>query len=173
MSLVFGRFRLLMPLLLNCYFAGHGSLPDVLKAGVFSEFASLKTVNGLPGSRPKKQTGPLADSKRAIETHNATKLNDAWRRWLKSGQRNPPVAIRRHRARQGSKKIIGIVGTIRRSATLICFPQCKNLGWQTHPPGQPPGRSSDTSGLGTITRAGAVSMGAPHLSIVRMHLDLT
>jgi hypothetical protein len=78
-----------MPLLLNRYFAGHGSLPDVLKAGVFSEFAALKTVNGLPGSRPKKQTGPLADSKRAIETHNATKLNDAWRRWLKSGQRNP------------------------------------------------------------------------------------
>jgi hypothetical protein len=48
-----------------------GSLPDVLKAGVFSEFASLKTVNGLPGSRPKKQTGPLADSKRAIETEVA------------------------------------------------------------------------------------------------------
>ena len=32
-----------------------GSLPDVLKAGVFSEICALKTVNGLPGSRPKKQ----------------------------------------------------------------------------------------------------------------------
>jgi len=38
------------------------------------------------------------------ETHNATRLNNAWWRWFKSGQRNPPVTICRRRPCQGSLK---------------------------------------------------------------------
>jgi hypothetical protein len=40
----------------------------------------------------------------------------------------------------------------------------KNLVWQTHPPGQPPSRSSDTSGLSAAPCAGAVSFGRPRCS---------
>jgi hypothetical protein len=35
-------------------------------------------------------------------THNATKLNNAWWRWFKPGQRNPPVEICLHDVHQGS-----------------------------------------------------------------------
>jgi hypothetical protein len=40
-----------------------------------------------------------------------------------------------------------MAGTIRGLATCPRAHECKNIGWQTHPPGQPPSRSSDTSGL--------------------------
>jgi hypothetical protein len=56
-SLVFGGFRLLMPLLFNRYFAGHSSLPDVLKAGVFSEICA--PFNRQMVSRFPNQTGQL------------------------------------------------------------------------------------------------------------------
>src|ERR1700732_3550057 len=36
----------------------------------------------------------LADSKQVTEMHNATKLNSCWWRWIRSGQRNPPVMIK-------------------------------------------------------------------------------
>ena len=48
-----GRFRLLMPVLFYGYFAGHGSLPDVLKAGVFSEICAYKIIHRPAGSSPK------------------------------------------------------------------------------------------------------------------------
>jgi hypothetical protein len=35
-------------------------------------------------------------------THNATKLNNAWWRWFKPGQRNPTVEICLHDVHQGS-----------------------------------------------------------------------
>src|SRR5713226_4980964 len=38
------------------------------------------------------------------ETHNATRLNNAWWRCVKSGQRNPPVTVCLHRPCQGSCK---------------------------------------------------------------------
>src|ERR1700676_5018379 len=50
-----------------------------------------------------------------------------------------------------------MAGTIRGLATCPHAHECKNIGWQTHPPGQPPSRSSDTSGLSAPPCAGAVS----------------
>src|SRR6267154_1642964 len=54
-GLAHGRFRLLMPLLFNRYFAGHGSLPDVLKAGVFSEIRiqNYQTTVRVPAQNSK------------------------------------------------------------------------------------------------------------------------
>src|ERR1700704_5884288 len=52
-GLAHGRFRLLMPLLFNRYFAGHGSLPDVLKAGVFSEIRAYRIIKRPSGFQPK------------------------------------------------------------------------------------------------------------------------
>jgi hypothetical protein len=40
-SVALGGFGLLMPVLFNRYFAGQSSLPDVLKAGMFSENYAL------------------------------------------------------------------------------------------------------------------------------------
>ena len=47
-----------------------------------------------------------------------------------------------------------MAGTIPGLASWIFLPQCKNLVWQTRPPGQPPSRSSDTSGLSVVLRWG-------------------
>src|SRR3981189_3117778 len=40
-----------------------------------------------------------------------------------------------------------MAGTIHGLATCPRAHECKNIGWQTHPPGQPPSRSSDTAAL--------------------------
>ncbi len=55
LSLVFGGFRLLMPLLFNRYFASHGWLPDVLKAGVCSEIPRIKIIKRPTGFQLKNQ----------------------------------------------------------------------------------------------------------------------
>src|SRR3979409_2607455 len=47
-----------------------------------------------------------------------------------------------------------MAGTIHGLASWIVSPECKNLVWKTHPPGQPPSRSSDTSGLSVVLRWG-------------------
>ena len=47
-----------------------------------------------------------------------------------------------------------MAGTIHGLASWIVLPECKNLVWPTHPPGQPPSRSSDTSGLSVVLRWG-------------------
>ena len=47
-----------------------------------------------------------------------------------------------------------MAGTIRGLAIWIFSPECKNVGWQTHPPGPAPSRSSDTSGLSVVLRWG-------------------
>ena len=52
-GLAFGHFRLLKTLLFNRYFAGHGSLPVVLKAGMFSEICAYKIIQGPAGFGPE------------------------------------------------------------------------------------------------------------------------
>jgi len=46
---------LLMPLLFNRYFASHGWLPDVLKAGVCSEIPRIKIIKRPTGFQLKNQ----------------------------------------------------------------------------------------------------------------------
>jgi hypothetical protein len=55
LSLGIGCFRLLMPLLFNCDFVAHGSLPDVLKAGCWAKFAPTKLANVASGSIAKNE----------------------------------------------------------------------------------------------------------------------
>src|SRR6266436_9063660 len=53
-----------------------------------------------PFAHPRK-TGSFGAGS-TLQTHNAAKLNNAKRRWVKSGQCNPPVSICLRRPCQGS-----------------------------------------------------------------------
>jgi hypothetical protein len=66
------------------------------------------------------------------------------------GTRRPPAQT----VPRFKEKNPPMAGTIRGLAIWILSPECKNVGWQTHPPGQPPSRSSDTSGLSVVLRWG-------------------
>jgi hypothetical protein len=60
LSLVFGGFRLLMPFLFNGELP-HGSLPDVLKAGCWANFALNKLAKGAASSIAKNEIIPLGN----------------------------------------------------------------------------------------------------------------
>jgi hypothetical protein len=74
----------------------------ILDCGIATEEERSRVSNPFDAAYPLIRCSPARIFKTGHKTNNATKPNDAWWRCLKSGQRNPPVAICPHRPCQGS-----------------------------------------------------------------------